>query len=390
LLVYIYKQTILTILQNKKTNMKHFNLLTAKHFTMFSMVCLLVLGAVLPGQISANSDFQIGALENETNSYQNVVLRLSDYAQSLQATVSELNSQVATVQAQLTDNQAKLDAINVEIASNQKQIDIRRSVLSANLQAMYIDNNVTPLEVIASKGSLSAYLDKQQYRDTIRARVATALAALKQSQALLVAQQVKFKQAVQDATDIAATLTQRQTEQQQLLDDTQNQQQEYAQLIEQKNADIATLRTQQNTANSGALGTAQLLSGDPNHGGYPAIWDSSAQDSMVDNWGMFNRECVSYTAWKVFQTTGHMPYWGGRGNAREWPDSAKADGIATGSVPKAGAVAILLQGPYGHAMFVEKVNDDGTIRISQYNYGFTGHYSEMNVRPAGLVYIYFQ
>ena len=130
------------------------------------------------------------------------------------------------------------------------------------------------------------------------------------------------------------------------------------------------------------------VAGDPGHGGYPAVWNNSAQDSLIDNWGMYNRECVSYTAWKVYQTFGYMPYWGGSGNANQWPGDARAAGIATGSTPRVHSVAIWNVGAFGHAMWVEGVSGN-TIYVSQYNYDYQGHYSEMSINASGLTYIYF-
>ena len=103
---------------------------------------------------------------------------------------------------------------------------------------------------------------------------------------------------------------------------------------------------------------------------------------------MLNRECVSYTAWKVYQTYGYMPYWGGVGNANEWPGDAADAGIATGSTPRPNSVAIWMGGGLGHAMWVESVNGD-MIHVSQYNYDLNGHYSEMTINGSGLIYIYF-
>jgi surface antigen len=107
---------------------------------------------------------------------------------------------------------------------------------------------------------------------------------------------------------------------------------------------------------------------------------------------MYNRECVSYTAWKVYETYGYMPYWGGVGNANQWPGDARAAGIPTGSTPRANSVAIWNVGAFGHAMWVEAVAADGSLWVSQYNYDYTGHYSEMSVSASmarSLTYIYF-
>lgn len=154
----------------------------------------------------------------------------------------------------------------------------------------------------------------------------------------------------------------------------------------EQRSQIARLLDEQLAANRSLVGS--VVAGDPSHGGYPARWDNARQDSLIDSWGMYNRECVSYAAWKVFQTYGHMPYWGGVGNANQWVRNARNTGIPTSSVPKVGSVAISMRGYYGHAMWVEAVKGD-MIYISQYNWDLRGHYSEMWVSSANLTYIYF-
>jgi surface antigen len=106
---------------------------------------------------------------------------------------------------------------------------------------------------------------------------------------------------------------------------------------------------------------------------------------------MYNRECVSYTAWKVYQTYGYMPYWGGSGDANQWPGDAEAAGIPVGTTPKVGSVAIYMGGasdPWGHAMWVVGVNGD-TITVDQYNLYYDGNFYETTINGAGLTYIYF-
>jgi len=161
----------------------------------------------------------------------------------------------------------------------------------------------------------------------------------------------------------------------------------YARFSAQQQQQIANLLTAQVVANQELGGV--IVAGDPNHGGYPAKWDAPIrQDSSLDNWGMYNRECVSYVAWKVYQTYGHMPYWGGVGNANQWVRDARRAGIPTSSVPHVHAVAISMRGYYGHAMWVEKISGD-MIYVSQYNYDLHGHYSEMWVNGGSFTYIYF-
>lgn len=109
----------------------------------------------------------------------------------------------------------------------------------------------------------------------------------------------------------------------------------------------------------------------------------------TDPWGMYMRECVSYTAWRVAASGRTMPYWGGKGTAKLWDDNARAAGIPVDSKPRVHDVAVSNAGDYGHVMYVEAVNADGTITVSQYNARFDGAYSVVTRSPAGLVFIHF-
>ncbi|PID32496.1 hypothetical protein CR970_00275 [Candidatus Saccharibacteria bacterium] len=159
------------------------------------------------------------------------------------------------------------------------------------------------------------------------------------------------------------------------------------QLNDQERQRIEAYIDSQLAANKSLVHKAPLV-GNPNRGGYPDRWNNIPKDSQLDDWGMYVRECVSYTAWKVHQTHGNMPYWGGVGNANQWPRNARRAGIPTGTEPRVGSVAISMSGYYGHAMWVEQVNGH-MIYVSQYNWDLRGHYSEMWLDGRNFTYIYF-
>lgn len=122
-------------------------------------------------------------------------------------------------------------------------------------------------------------------------------------------------------------------------------------------------------------------------GGYPEKWCRRPIDTVVDNWGMYNRECVSYTAWKVANSGRRMPY--GFGDANNWPKAAQRAGISVDTNPVAGDIAIRYDDKFGHSMYVESINGDGSLNISQYNVNSSGGYSVETIKPDGLVFIHF-
>jgi N-acetylmuramoyl-L-alanine amidase len=102
---------------------------------------------------------------------------------------------------------------------------------------------------------------------------------------------------------------------------------------------------------------------------------------------MYNRECVSYTAYRVAASGRTMPY--GFGDANQWPAKARALGIAVDSTPRVGDVAIRTETQRGHSMYIESINPDGKLVVSQYNTDKTGTYSRATVQRDGLVFIHF-
>lgn len=76
------------------------------------------------------------------------------------------------------------------------------------------------------------------------------------------------------------------------------------------------------------------------------------------------------------------------GNANTWYSRASAAGMAVGSTPRAGAVGTTTRGALGHVVYVESVNADGSINISEMNaptFGVTTY----RVATAGeFMYIY--
>ncbi len=122
-------------------------------------------------------------------------------------------------------------------------------------------------------------------------------------------------------------------------------------------------------------------------GGYPEVLCKQPLDRVVDPWGMYDRECVSYTAYRVAESGRSMPY--GFGDANKWPTAARAHGIAVDTKPRVGDVAIRTDTNHGHSMYVDAVNTNGTIKVSQYNLYKTGTYSQDVLSPQGLQFIHF-
>lgn len=335
-------------------------------------------------------DEQIKALENANSQAQGSVNSLLSQAQSYEGAIAALNSQIYGLQAELNANTARQAETEQKIVEAQTKLDQQKAYLSENIRTMYVDGQMSTIEELATSKNLSEYVDREEYRTSLQGKLddmIKQIAALKQD---LQKQKQELEVIVNTQTAQRNELASAQAEQQSLLNYNESQQAEYNSQISANSNRISDLRRQQIAANArftgGSAGTGPTCGG-----GYPGKWCNIPMDSVLDDWGMYNRECVSYTAWKVAATGRYMPGWGwsARGNANQWDDNAIAAGIPTDTNPRAGDVAISNNGFYGHAMYVESVNGDGSINISQYNAAWDGRYSTKTISPSGLLFIHF-
>lgn len=339
---------------------------------------------------------EIQAVQQQIDQYNAEAARLAGQANTLQNEVARLDAERASIQAQLDLTQAQYDKLIADIAENEKKLATSQRALGKTMADMYVATDISPLEMLASSDGVVEYVDKEAQRSSVRDSLSSTIATVQHLKKVLEQQKIAVKNNLDDQTNQRNAIAQNQAEQQKLLDDTKGQEAAYQQLSAEGQAKRQELERQQQIeiARRYAGSGGGAVAGDPGRGGYPNNLANAPMDSMVDPWGMYNRECVSYVAWKVYQKNGYMPYWGGVGNANQWPGNARAAGIGTGSTPRAGAAGVMSSGAYGHIVWVESVNSDGTINISQYNELLPsgwGQYSERyNVNPRTYdTYIYF-
>jgi surface antigen len=382
----------------KKTKMRYIqskfqskSLATARRSATGVFLASLFLIAALATPFAHADQFQeqIDALNAENGQKQAVQGQLGAEASGLAETISKLQAQINALQTRITENESKMAELKIQIAAAEAELLHQRDLLGQTIRAMYLEGEITTVEMLATSKDLSDYFDKQQYRESVNSKIKTTLDKITKLKLDLNTQKETVEKLLAEQKSLQSQLAGQRAENSRLLSLNQAQQNEIDGQIKANNSKVAELRRQQIIANSrfsgGPAGTGPACGG-----GYPAKWCEIPQDSTIDSWGMYNRECVSYTAFRVAASGRHMPYWGGVGNANQWDDNARAAGIPADGNPQAGDVAISNGGAYGHAMYVESVNGNGTINISQYNANLDGRFSTRSgVSAAGLVFIHF-
>jgi peptidoglycan DL-endopeptidase CwlO len=366
------------------------------HVAILALFLLVFSASTLTTSFVAADRFQeqINALNAENSNKQASRAQLGAEAASIADVIAKLQAEINALQAKINENQAKVAELNVKIKEAEAELARQKDLLGQTIKAMYVEGDISTVEMLASSKNLSDFFDKQQYRESVRSKIKTTLDKITQLKLDLSTQKDTVEKLIAEQQTLQTQIAAQRAENDRILSLNQAQQAELNSQIKSNNGRIAELRRQQAEENARLFAGSALINGgacSPRpENSYPDKWCAAAQDSMIDSWGMYNRECVSYTAWKVAESGRRMPYWGGHGNANQWDENAEAAGIPVDTSPRAGDVAVSNRGYYGHVMYVESVNANGTINISQYNAGLNGTYSRVyNMSKAGLVFIHF-
>ena len=136
---------------------------------------------------------------------------------------------------------------------------------------------------------------------------------------------------------------------------------------------------------------------------YP--WRLSSGTS-ADAFGFTTRQCVSFAAWRLYQSGTRIDARQGWGNASNWDDTTRRFGHPVGRTPVVGAIAhwdahergplytggprlsgTMVAGAYGHVGLVQHVHTDGSASIVHYNGSGTRTFSVSRVKAPRYLYV---
>jgi len=355
-------------------------------------------------------DDKINALQQDINQYQAQATELNKQAVTLQSTLAQLANEKAALQAQIDINQVKYDQLIINIAATEKNIADNKDALGKTIADLYVDQKISPLEMLASSKNISDYLDKQEYRNSVRDQLTDTIKEIKDLKAKLDKQKTDVETILAEQKTARDSLVAKENEQQNLLARTQNNEAAYQSLIGSRSAQIAEARAMQallNTRGTSTGGFKVFNSGillayvtDNNYGSWNngncamnANMESTGGVSYSrppyngeDGRGYGCRQCASYVAWKIVQ----VKYGGDLSKTPSWGNASNFANHGTATSPHAGAIAVIGGNP-GHVAWVESdpyISTSGPLQgrqvivVSQYNFNYgqgAGMYSVMEL-----------
>lgn len=369
---------------SKPTSKRKLFVGTAVLLVAFVTAGMNIVPRVMP-HVAADTNSEIQRLQAQNAANNNAVSRLQEEAVSYKDAITRLQSQINAVQAQITLNSAEQTRIQGIIAANEQELLRQRAVLAENIRVSYVDGKMSTIEMLATSKNLSDFVDKEEYRTTIKNKIQATLIQISDLQTKLKEDNLRVGKLLEEQQQQRAVLASARSEQSSMLTYNQTQQNNYNQQTKANQSKIANLIAAQRRANNSTDGGYYFLRfegsiKDFNPDAYPyknagfsmSTAPGCVDDDGPDEWGYCTRQCVSYAAWAVKASGRSAPMY--YGNAKDWVAKAYARGVEVSRTPQPGDIAISTSGTWGHAMYVEQV-EAGRIYVSQYNASLDGRFS---------------
>lgn len=350
-----------------------------KSFTGVVLAVLVLVSVFTIPRVRANQiDDQIRALQQQNEVNRKNVNQLQDQATSYQDAINKLQAQIVAVQTQIDANTVEQKRLQNEIEKTEEELTKQKRVLGENIKAMYLEGQITTLEMLASSKDLSEFVDKEQYRNSVKDKIKITLESITNLKRELTTKKENIEALLKQQSDQQEQLAQNRLEQANLLSYNQGQQADFNNKTKDNQAKIDSLIAEQRRVNFSPDGGYYFLHfpGSPhdfNPDAYPYknAGFGMSPGGCVDNdgpdpWGYCTRQCVSFAAWAVLASGRSVPI--GYGSARDWVAAAYARGIPVSRSPQPGDVAISTAGYWGHAMYVKSVSGNQFISYEYNSY----------------------
>lgn len=309
-------------------------------------------------------------------------------AQTLEGEVARLNAEIASLEANIVANQAIADDLSAQITENEQKLELQQSALAKLLVNIHFEDEPDAIILLAGSSSLGDYAEKQSRQSTAKSQIAASAEAVRELKENLQSQKASVDALIASAEASRAEANNKRAEQSSLIerykDNAEAYERDAVNARETMQREIAAEIARYNS--SGTVGEG--------YNSYPYA-DRCPQDNVgYIVVGGYVCQCTSYAGWKAQEFWGvYISSWG---DARSWGASATRAGYVVDSNPTPHSIAYSTSGIYGHVMWVESINANGTINLTEYNNpsssksGLPGDFgARYNVNPAAYNYIHF-
>ena len=398
-----------TINKKKKITKK----LNYKNFFIF-IIIFATLVASLPSLFS--TDKSVSAIENEAyctssacraakkaeNEAVTKANEASKAATTLEGEVERLQQEISMYEARIKTNEAEAEDLKLKIEESTKKLKLQQQALANLLINMHFEEKGDAIMILAGSKSISDFAERQTRVDTAKSQVTISAQTVKSIKQDLEKQKVEVERVIADQQIQRKAIEDKKIEQQTLIIKYRDNASAFALEAATSREEKIKLINQEYQNHLLSL---------RNRGGFGTVADGyNSYEAFIGNYGFacprdnirgildtyYTCQCTSYAAYKAIE------YWGPRvrvtgwGNAYSWASAARALGYRVDRIPSANSIGQTASGAWGHVFWVESVNANGTINVSEYNNAYSSRSGQwgdfgyrVGVNPSEYYFIHF-
>lgn len=209
---------------------------------------------------------QSAQLQADIDANNNQIQALSEQAKSLQVKVDELELEIANANTEIQLTEVKLEELRQRLIAAEAELERQKGLLKATLQALYERSGASTLELLMATDSFTDFVNEQEYLGQLQS-------AVKQSteEVIRLKQQIEDEKRTQEELltkqkQQRAVVDAKRQEQQDLLDQTQGEENRYREIVasqlaalEEAEEQLAALLSAGSYINYGPVSRGQVL-----------------------------------------------------------------------------------------------------------------------------------
>ena len=294
-------------------------------------------------------------------------------ASSVSELIEQLNDEIEDLDKSIASNEAKIKKLNKEIKETEEKLKERQTALAELLINMHFSDDSEPIRILAGSKSISDYAEKAAREEVAKQEVALASEKVKETKLELDRQKAEVELALEAS------------ESEKIVVDSKRENQKTLLAAYEKNANDASIAATYWENQVRAMAWRPPENGGSGRRSYDArntypYGGNCGPDYVYEGENLFYPygglvcQCTDYASYKAYERWGIMNTWGGDAWAYIYASGYYVPNSGANTyvdqTPAANTIAIwpaTWTSPYGHVQWVESVNANGTINVTEYN-----------------------
>ncbi len=235
-------------MKNKKYNqINSFNRIFKRLLPSF-VVILFIVGSGVGGVqfVKAQSlQDQINELKQQNTENKNNVEKLKEIATSYEDAINKLQHDINETEQAIDVSKKRQSELEQQITQAEADLAKQKEWLGENIRTMYVEDNVSTLEMLASSNDLSEFVDKQQYHNSVKDKIVETVAKINDLKHQLKGQKEQVEVELKEQQNSRAQLAASRNEQNRLLSLNESEQADFNNKTKANEAKIKELQAAQ-------------------------------------------------------------------------------------------------------------------------------------------------